>query len=66
MPPELQDTSSEVRMRKEVELRATSVKSAAYMYPSASPIRAGMLSQSMQLVFLHDGECQSVTFHSVL
>ncbi|KAE8132747.1 isoprenoid synthase domain-containing protein [Aspergillus pseudotamarii] len=65
MPPELQDTSSEVKMRKEVELMATSVKSAAYMYPSASPVRAGMLSQSMLLVFLHDGECHSHTFRSV-
>ncbi|KAB8201335.1 isoprenoid synthase domain-containing protein [Aspergillus parasiticus] len=54
MPPELQDMSSEVRMRKETELIATSVKSAAYMYPNASPVRAGMLSQSMLLVFLHD------------
>ncbi|RMZ46291.1 hypothetical protein CA14_008311 [Aspergillus flavus] len=54
MPPELQDMSSEVRMRKETELIATSVKSAAYMYPNASPVRAGISSQSMLLVFLHD------------
>ncbi|KAE8367491.1 isoprenoid synthase domain-containing protein [Aspergillus caelatus] len=59
MPRELQDTSSEVRMRKEVELMATSVKSAAYMYPNASPVRAGMLSQSMLLVFLHDDVVES-------
>lgn len=55
--------SSEVRMRKEIELIATSVKSAAYMYPNASPVRAGMLSQSMLLVFLHDGERHRHIFH---
>ncbi|KAE8330395.1 isoprenoid synthase domain-containing protein [Aspergillus sergii] len=54
MPPELQDTSLHVRTRKEVEIIATSVKSAAYMFPNASSVRAGMLSQSMLLVFLHD------------
>lgn len=63
MPPELQDMSSEVRMRKETELIVTSVKSAAYMYPNASPVRAGMLSQSMLLVFLHDGERHRHIFH---
>ncbi|OGM42773.1 hypothetical protein ABOM_008193 [Aspergillus bombycis] len=58
MPPELQDASSDVR-RKEVEIMATSVKSTAYMYPNASPVRAGMLSQSMLLVFLHDDVVES-------
>ena len=56
LPGELQDTSLDVRRRKEVEIIATSVKSTAYMYPNASPVRAGMLSQTMLVVFLHDGE----------
>ncbi|PIG89445.1 hypothetical protein AARAC_009879 [Aspergillus arachidicola] len=59
MPAELQGASLDVRMRKEAELIATSVKSAAYMFPNASPVRAGMLSQSMLLVFLHDDIVES-------
>ncbi|KNG80699.1 hypothetical protein ANOM_010194 [Aspergillus nomiae NRRL 13137] len=59
LPGELQDTSLDVRRRKEVEIIATSVKSTAYMYPNASPVRAGMLSQTMLVVFLHDNVVDS-------
>ncbi|KAE8393533.1 isoprenoid synthase domain-containing protein [Aspergillus alliaceus] len=54
LPLELEDTSSDIRTRKEIELVSTSVKSATYMYPDASPVRAGMIAQLMLLIFLHD------------
>ncbi|KAJ5798035.1 uncharacterized protein N7503_007331 [Penicillium pulvis] len=42
------------KMHKEAELVGTAVKSTAYMFPDASPARAGMIAQSMLLIFLHD------------
>lgn len=44
------------KMHKEAELVGTAVKSTAYMFPDASPARAGMIAQSMLLIFLHDGK----------
>jgi hypothetical protein len=55
LPPELQ-ASEEHKVRKERELLATAVKSTVYMFPDASSVRAGMIAQSMLLIFLHDGQ----------
>ncbi|KAF7168670.1 hypothetical protein CNMCM5623_001610 [Aspergillus felis] len=54
LPIDLQKTSTDKRSLKEKELVATAVKSTAYMFPEASPVRAGMIAQSMLLIFLHD------------
>ncbi|GES65515.1 terpenoid synthase [Aspergillus terreus] len=54
LPVDLQETSTDKRSRKEKELIATAVKSTVYMFPDASPVRAGMIAQSMLLIFLHD------------
>lgn len=55
LPLELQ-ASEEEKLRKERELLATAVKSTVYMFPDASSVRLGMISQSMLLIFLHDGQ----------
>ncbi|GFF70783.1 hypothetical protein IFM53868_00397 [Aspergillus udagawae] len=54
LPVDLQKTSTDKRSLKENELVATAVKSTVYMFPDASPVRAGMIAQSMLLIFLHD------------
>ncbi|KAL4971997.1 isoprenoid synthase domain-containing protein [Aspergillus desertorum] len=54
LPISLQKTSTDKKSLKERELIATAVKSTVYMFPNASPIRAGMIAQSMLLIFLHD------------
>ncbi|GFF61137.1 hypothetical protein IFM51744_10595 [Aspergillus udagawae] len=54
LPIDLQRTSTDKRSLKENELVATAVKSTVYMFPDASPVRAGMIAQSMLLIFLHD------------
>ncbi|GIK05800.1 hypothetical protein Aspvir_009913 [Aspergillus viridinutans] len=54
LPVDLQRTSTDKRSLKENELIATAVKSTVYMFPDASPVRAGMIAQSMLLIFLHD------------
>ncbi|KAJ6006804.1 hypothetical protein N7451_004748 [Penicillium sp. IBT 35674x] len=46
--------AEERKMHKEAELVGTAVKSTAYMFPDASPARAGMIAQTMLLIFLHD------------
>lgn len=56
LPLDLQKSSTDQRSIKEKELLATAVKSTVYMFPDASPVRAGMIAQSMLLIFLHDGE----------
>ena len=56
LPVDLQETSTDKRSQKEKELIATAVKSTVYMFPDASPVRAGMIAQSMLLIFLHDGK----------
>ncbi|KAJ5538124.1 hypothetical protein N7494_007603 [Penicillium frequentans] len=49
------------KIHKEAELVGTAVKSTAYMFPDASPARAGMIAQSMLLVFLHDDVVEKST-----
>lgn len=55
LPSELGGTD-EVKDFKERELLATALKSTTYMFPDASAVRAGMIAQSMLLIFLHDGK----------
>ncbi|GKZ17512.1 hypothetical protein AbraCBS73388_009183 [Aspergillus brasiliensis] len=64
LPVNLRKSSTDKRSLKERELIATAVKSTAYMFPDASPIRAGMIAQSMLLIFLHDDVVEESPVHA--
>ncbi|GKZ36019.1 hypothetical protein AbraIFM66950_006892 [Aspergillus brasiliensis] len=64
LPVNLHKSSTDKRSLKERELIATAVKSTAYMFPDASPIRAGMIAQSMLLIFLHDDVVEESPVHA--